>query len=105
MGYHGLMKKATISQTKNRLSALLDEVRAGATVVITDRDRPIARLEPFPAGTAADRDGRLARLERGGLLRRGRGGAAAEILQKSPPRPRPGGDILKALLAEREEGR
>ena len=40
------MKTATITQTKNGLSALLDRVRHGETIVITDRSRPVARLEP-----------------------------------------------------------
>ena len=36
------MKTATISETKNRLSALLDRVRHGETILITDRERPVA---------------------------------------------------------------
>lgn len=39
------MKTASISKTKNHLSALLEEVQRGETVVITDHNRPIARLE------------------------------------------------------------
>ena len=42
------MKTATITQTKNGLSALLDRVQHGETIVITDRSRPVARLEPGP---------------------------------------------------------
>ncbi|HQP94219.1 MAG TPA: type II toxin-antitoxin system prevent-host-death family antitoxin, partial [Thermoanaerobaculia bacterium] len=40
------MTTVSISEAKNRLSALLDEVREGASVTITDRGRPVARLEP-----------------------------------------------------------
>ncbi|WP_369294471.1 type II toxin-antitoxin system Phd/YefM family antitoxin, partial [Klebsiella pneumoniae] len=36
------MEKATISELKNRLSAYLKKVRAGHTVLILDRDRPVA---------------------------------------------------------------
>jgi len=99
------MKKATISQTKNHLSALLDRVRHGEVILIVDRDRPVARLEPVLGTAGPDDEGRLARLERAGVLRRGKGGRADEILRRKPPRPLKGGDILKALLAEREESR
>ncbi len=40
------MKTASISQTKNQLSALLDAVRHGETILIMDRNCPVARLEP-----------------------------------------------------------
>mgnify|MGYP006319671161 CR=1 FL=1 len=43
------MKAATISETKNNLSAVLSRVKAGEAVVITDRGVPVARLEPVPA--------------------------------------------------------
>jgi antitoxin (DNA-binding transcriptional repressor) of toxin-antitoxin stability system len=62
------MEKATISELKNRLSAYLKKVRAGQTVLILDRDQPIARLEAVGSGTAHDE--KLARLEAAGLIRR-----------------------------------
>ena len=99
------MKIATISHTKNHLSALLDRVRQGETILIMDRDRPVARLEPVVAALGTDAEGRLGRLERAGLLRRGRGSAAKELLAEPPPRPKKGADVLRVLLAEREEGR
>jgi prevent-host-death family protein len=101
------MKVATISETKNRLSSLLDRVRHGESILIVDRNRPVARLEPVVSNEKADQDGRLARLERAGLLRRGRSSTAGKnrILNTPPPKPEKGGDILKALLADREEGR
>ena len=37
--------KATISDLRNRLSDYLRKVRAGETVLVLDRDRPIARIE------------------------------------------------------------
>ena len=39
------MKKASISEAKNQLSALIDSVKAGGAVLIVDRGRPVARLE------------------------------------------------------------
>jgi prevent-host-death family protein len=54
------MKTATISETKNQLSALLDRVRHGETILITDRSQPVARLEPVVSASGAGPDeGRL----------------------------------------------
>ncbi len=69
------MKSATITDAKNGLSALIDLVRAGESVVITDRGRPVARLEPV--ASADDAPGRLLRLERAGIVQDGAGGPAA----------------------------
>jgi len=69
------MRRAKIADLKNHLSRYLDHVRGGGTVVVVDRDQPIARLVPIAqaaAGSAGD-DERLARLERRGLVRRGDG--------------------------------
>ena len=99
------MKIATISQTKNQLSALLDRVRHGETIIIMDRDRPVARLEPVVTAEEGDENGRLARLERAGLLRRGSGLQNVEILKQPPPKAVKGGDIVQALLSDREDGR
>lgn len=99
------MKVASISQTKNNLSALLDEVKQGETVLILDRDRPVARLEPVVRGGELDPEGRLERLERGGIVRRGAGSSAADVVARTPPRPGPGGSVLAALLEERRQGR
>lgn len=97
------MKTVNITETKNRLSALLDEVRAGETILILDRGRPVARLESA-VGAEGATEGRLARLERQGLLRRGTGRLIEKILEE-PPRPDRGISVLETLLEERREGR
>jgi prevent-host-death family protein len=100
------MKMATVSQAKNSLSALLARVRQGESIVITDRSRPVARLEPIAASDSLGPDeGRILRLERAGVIRRGRGGPLTEILKIDPPRPEPRGDIVAAVLDERRNGR
>lgn len=99
------MRMASISETKDRLSALIDRVRHGETVLITDRSIPVARLEPVIGSETIDVSGRLARLERAGVLRRGRGGVAKEILATAPPAAERGASALMALLEEREAGR
>jgi prevent-host-death family protein len=57
------MKKASITEAKNNLSALTDGVKGGTPVLIMARGRPVARLEPVN-GVASSDDGRLDRLVR-----------------------------------------
>lgn len=47
------MKSAKVSELKARLSAYLAEVRLGETVIVCDRNTPVARLVPYEE----DRDG------------------------------------------------
>src|SRR4051794_31051495 len=96
------MRKATVTEAKNGLSALLDEVKGGHEVLITDRGIPVARL--VPVGPTDDGEGRLARLERAGLVRRGKGGLPPEILTEPPPELRAGPPLSEAVLEERERG-
>ena len=99
------MKAATITQAKNQLSALIDRVRHGETIVITDRGRPVARLVSALTDAAEDPEGRLARLERRGGLRRATASPPrALILKKFPTVKKPSG-VLDALLEERRQGR
>ena len=97
------MKIATITQAKNQLSALIDRVRHGETVVITDRGRPVARLESVVTDVSGDPAGRLARLERRGLLRRG-GAPPARALRPFARGARASG-ALDLLLEERRSDR
>ena len=41
------MKRIKIADLKDHLSEHLRAVERGAEVVVTDRDRPIARISPF----------------------------------------------------------
>lgn len=100
------MRKASITQTKNQLSALLDRVRHGESVLIMDRGRPVARLEPAMAeGGGGDDEGRLARLERAGIIRRPASAQTEKLLLEPPPKAKRGASALRALLEEREHGR
>jgi prevent-host-death family protein len=95
------MEKATISEIKNRLSAYLKKVKAGQSILILDRDQPVARLvrverEQHP-------DDRLTRLERAGLVRRATQPVPIKALKSPAPKAKSG--VLRALLEERREGR
>ena len=99
------MKKATITEAKNRLSALIDRVQHGETIVITDRGRPVARLVSTLMSAADDPEGRLAKLERRGGLRLATAAPARDLILKKLPKARKPSGVLDALLAERREGR
>ncbi len=95
------MEKATISELRKHLGAYLKKVRAGESVLILDRNGPVARLVSVAAqGPAVDR---LARLESEGLVRRALGPIPKELLEEPPPKP--GKSVLEALIEERREGR
>ena len=98
------MKRASITEAKNQLSALIDRVRRGETVLIEDRGVPVAQLQPVSAGAEADQ-ARVARLVRAGVLRPAAEAPSKEPLPGPMPRLKRGASGVAALLAEREEGR
>lgn len=98
------MKRASITEAKNRLSALLDHVRRGESIIIEDRGVPIARLESLLADSGAS-EGRLARLERQGLVRRPSAPPPTDLITEPPPRPCGDVRISETLIAERRDGR
>jgi prevent-host-death family protein len=98
------VKRASITEAKNTLSALIDRVKGGATVLIVDRGRPVARLEPV-GGLAAGGTGRLGQLVRDGVVRPARTALPRALVATAPPKPRPGSSAVRALLDERRDGR
>ncbi|HVO96090.1 MAG TPA: type II toxin-antitoxin system prevent-host-death family antitoxin [Terriglobales bacterium] len=98
------MKKAGIAELKNNLSRYLDQVKNGESILVLDRNHPVAQIIPLQktARGVIERDDRLARLERKGLIRRGSGGSGQWItkrrLVKVP------GSVLQDLLDERRSG-
>ena len=103
--YFSLMKKASITETKNHLSRLLEEVKSGTTILILDRNKPVARLEPVAADQDTN-DERVAVLIRQGLATafRRRLNVASFLARKMAHLPE-GTSAVRALLSEREEGR
>ena len=73
------MREVGAFQAKTHLSALLDEVARGETIIITRRGRPVARLT---APESPDREAAVTAASTLRRLRRRIGGASAEdILQ------------------------
>lgn len=99
------MKRARVGELKNNLSRYLDHVRAGGTVIVLHRDRPVAKIVPLGTGAraAADGDARIAALEGLGLARRGKGGMR-EWLKRHRPIKVAGGSLVQDLLEERRSG-
>ena len=120
------MIRANISELRNGLSAYLRRVRRGESVLILDRDVPIARLTPVEgaAGVRQEREAyavgelgeaeqrelereleeeaRVARLEAAGVLSRPkRGGDIRETVRSWGPLP--GMGLVEAVLANRRE--
>jgi antitoxin (DNA-binding transcriptional repressor) of toxin-antitoxin stability system len=102
----GVINKANISYTRNHLSEMIARVREGETILIVDRDLPVARLEPIQGSAdGGDLPWRDA-LVRRGVLRAPAKELDTEALRALPlPTSLAGGDILESLLADREEGR
>jgi prevent-host-death family protein len=100
------MKRASITEAKNGLSKLIDSVKAGTSVLIMDRGRPVARLEPVTMGTDPQSTGRLARLVRNGIVRPSRNASMPKkLLTKPPPRVKRSESIVDLLIEERRESR
>lgn len=100
-----LMKTATLTEAKNRLSALIDQVCHGETILILDRGRAVARLTSVLAEEGSAPEGRVERLERQGILRRAQAPKSLHLFHRPRPNPSEGGSILEALLEERRSGR
>ena len=100
------MKIASITEAKNNLSALIDGLKGGGSpVLIVDRGRPVARLEPVTTGLDAEPDGRLSRLVRSGIVRPRREAPPRSLFSDQPPRAKAGASALTALLEERRQAR
>ena len=99
------MKRTSITDAKNRLSALIDRVRHGETVIIEDRGLPVAQLAPVAGRTGTSDGDRLARLERQGILRPPASVKPGRLLRTPPPGRGRGLSLSRLVRAERDEGR
>ena len=102
MAILAIMNTATITEVKNGLSAIIDRVKAGESIVVTDRGIPVAVIEPVTEHV--DLDDRLARLERAGIIKRGTGKVPLELIRTPGPTPKDGISVVDALLEERRSG-
>ncbi len=78
------MKKVSVTVLKNELSAKLKHVRAGDSLLITDRRKPFALISPLPDDLSAERMASM----------------VAEGLVSPPRRPLDVGAFLKRPLGK-----
>lgn len=95
------MRNATISKLRNSLSEYLARVRRGETVIVFDRDTPIARIEPVPPTEDYPEWAREA--IRRGIMTPPRVRDDARL--PPPVKIDPKYSLLDALLEERRSGR
>jgi prevent-host-death family protein len=98
------MKRASVTEAKNQLSALLDRVRHGETVLIEDRGVPVALISPVSDRTAGRDRAVLARLERQGTVRPPAEAAPSQLALTKPPRPARRVALSRLVAEERGEG-
>jgi antitoxin (DNA-binding transcriptional repressor) of toxin-antitoxin stability system len=96
------MKNARISELRDGLSEYLARVRKGETVIVFDRDTPIARIEPVPP--TGDYPEWAREAIRRGILTPPRIRDDHRITLP-PYRPKKPARLLEALLEERRSGR
>ena len=93
------MRAVGIRALKDRLSEYLRLVEAGETVLVTDRDRVVAELQPPAAGRSPDAsDAVLSGLLRDGIL-------SPPTAPRAPLPPRRPVTSLRKVLADLEEDR
>jgi len=99
------MKIASIAEAENSLSALSDGLKAGSPVLIVDRGRLVARLEPVTGSAQDEPDRRLSWLLREGVERPRRSDSPLPLFSGQPPRVRSGASGVDTLSREHREGR
>jgi len=95
------MKTANIATAKNQFSRLIEQVKQGETIIILDRNSPVARLQPLEA-----EDPLLSKLHATGLLQPPAVKLDIDAFLSAPRVTLSGKDSLTgAILEEREESR
>jgi prevent-host-death family protein len=95
------MKTASVTELKANLSRYLRMVQRGSEVQVLDRGVPIARLVGLDTASGVTEKGRLDRLERAGILRRGT--SDLRWLVAEAPLDAPEANVSDALEDERED--
>jgi prevent-host-death family protein len=96
------MKTTAISELKARLSEYLDQVKAGSEVLITDRGKPVAKIVPV-SGRNRPRQA-LSKMEKKGVIKLGTGKLPKNFWTAKRGEDADG-QLLRALIEEREHGR
>jgi prevent-host-death family protein len=97
------MKNARISELRDNLSQYIARVRKGETLIVYDRNTPVARIEPIVADDEDLPDWAREAMQKGILsppkVR------SRKPLKITPVKADPRFSLLEALLEERQSGR
>jgi prevent-host-death family protein len=96
------MRTVNIAELKDHLSAYVKVAKAGETVVIRDRNLPVAKLIPFVPDDVSEED--LVLVASGAMRLQERPLDLDAFFKVKLPKVR-GNALTEALLVEREEGR
>lgn len=99
------MKTVSVSELKANLSAVLERVARGETVLVSSRGKRIARIAPLRRADAGSDEEALARLEAMGIIQRAEQPGNLDFLKMPRPKLKDGVSIVDALLENREEER
>jgi len=94
-------RSISVTELKARLSEQLRRVKAGESVLITERGRPIGMMTPLPGKILRDD---LADLAEAGLVRLAMAKSDGELLEEDRPED-PEASVREALLEERRASR
>lgn len=92
------MKTTSVTRLKNTLSARLKEVTKGETLLITDRNKPVATLQPLRPG---EQDAHLDALYSRGVIAPGRKRLRLKTFLSHPKAVSDQG-LTEVLLEERD---
>ena len=96
------MRVSNIASAKSHFSRLIERVKQGETILITDRNKPVATLQPISSGTLAG----LEALHAIGLLSPpSKELDLSSFLSARRPALRAEVSLTSAVIAEREESR
>jgi prevent-host-death family protein len=97
------MRTVTIAELKNKLSTYITYAKAGETVIIRDRNTPVAQLVPLPPPDDGMSDEER-ELVAAGIMRLGERPRDISRLWKMPEAKVEGNSAIQAILDDREEG-
>jgi prevent-host-death family protein len=96
------MESSNIANAKNQFSRLIHLVKQGQTVMITERNKPVATLQPIIGSSTQEVDALCA----SGLMSPPRKHLDLNAFLSAPRAAvAPEGSLSRAVVEEREEGR
>lgn len=98
------MIQTNVSEAKKHFSELIERVARGESVIVCERGKPVARIEPIGIAEFGGDEAVVAELAARGLLQQPRE-PGADPLPEPPIELDAGVSVLDALLEERATGR